>query len=237
MVITFTLTSRSHYNSITEPCTLLLSLMKDLSIDIPSHFITSIIDVYQDIATHDKLIFPSAITQILWHFSFPIPLPLLFTIMGTISVGFVRWSEAQLRLKRPQVETDDPAAFAVPPSSSTPSTSALSSSTAGVTLDVIMAQVQRMDARLDYLTDEMCQMNTRVGHIARRQARMVGFTPSPFPSLEALVDEDDDAGADKDDAGSFISFFKKQFSIFENKKLVWQLKMNKKQNMFSKLNL
>ena len=59
--------------------------------------------------------------------------------MGTISVGFVRWSEAQLRLKRPQVETDDPAAFAVPPSSSTPSTSALSSSTAGVTLDVIMA--------------------------------------------------------------------------------------------------
>ena len=94
-----------------------------------------------------------------------------------------------------------------------------------------------MDARLDYLTDEMCQMNTRVGRIARRQARMVGFTPSPFPSLEALVDEDDDAGANEDDAGSFISFFKKQFSIFENKKLVWQLKMNKKQNMFSKLNL
>ena len=94
-----------------------------------------------------------------------------------------------------------------------------------------------MDARLDYLTDEMCQLNTRVGRIARRQARMVGFTPSPFPSLEALVDEDDDAGADEDDAGSFILFFKKQFSIFENKKLVWQLKMNKKQNMFSKLNL
>ena len=85
-----------------------------------------------------------------------------------------------------------------------------------------------MDARLDYLTDEMCQMNTRVGRIARRQARMVGFTPSPFPSLEALVDEDDDAGANEDDAGSFISFFKKQFSIFENKKLVWQLKMKKK---------
>ena len=59
-----------------------------------------------------------------------------------------------------------------------------------------------MDARLDYLTDEMCQMSTRVGRIARRQARMVGFTPSPFPSLEALVDEDDDVGADEDDASS-----------------------------------
>ena len=32
--------------------------------------------------------------------------------------------------------------------------------------------------RLDYLTDEMCQMNTRVGHIARRQARLCGFAPS-----------------------------------------------------------
>ena len=76
-----------------------------------------------------------------------------------------------------------------------------------------------MDARLDYLTDEMCQMNTRVGRIARRQARMVGFTPSPFPSLEALVDEDDDAGADEDDAGSFISFFKNNFLFLKIKNL------------------
>ena len=63
MVMTFTLTPLSHYNSITEPhARFLLSLMEDLSIDFPFHLITSIIDVYQDTATCDKLIFPSAIT-------------------------------------------------------------------------------------------------------------------------------------------------------------------------------
>ena len=36
---------------------------------------------------------------------------------------------------------------------------------------------------------------------------------------------------------SFIFCFKKQFYIFETKKLVWQLKMDKKQKLFSKLNL
>ena len=40
----------------------------------------------------------------------------------------------------------------------------------GVTLDVIMVQFQRMDARLDTLTDELSQVNTRVSHIAKRQA-------------------------------------------------------------------
>ena len=53
--------------------------------------------------------------------------------------------------------------------------------------------------RLDYLTNEMCQITTRVGRIARRQARLGGFTPSPSPSLEASVDEDDDAGDDDDE--------------------------------------
>ena len=82
MVITFTLTPRSHYNSITEPrARFLLSLMEDLSIDFPSYLITSIIDVYQDTTTHDKLIFPSAIMWILRHFSIPIPLSPLFTII------------------------------------------------------------------------------------------------------------------------------------------------------------
>lgn len=66
MVMTFTLTTLSHYNSITKPrACFLLSLMEDLSIDFPSHLITSIIDVYQDTTTLDKLIFPSVITQIL----------------------------------------------------------------------------------------------------------------------------------------------------------------------------
>ena len=70
-----------------------------------------------------------------------------------------------------------------------------------------MAQFQRMDARLDTLTIEMYQVNTRVSRIARRQACLGGFVESPSPSLEASEDEDDDGGsdgdADEDEASSF----------------------------------
>ena len=38
-----------------------------------------------------------------------------------------------------------------------------------------MAQLQRMDARLDTLSDELCQVNTHVGRIAQRQTVMGGF--------------------------------------------------------------
>ena len=66
IVMTFVFTPLSHYNSITKPCaSFLLSLLKDLTIDFPSHLITSIIDVYRDTTTCDKHIFPSAITHIL----------------------------------------------------------------------------------------------------------------------------------------------------------------------------
>ena len=65
-----------------------------------------------------------------------------------------------------------------------------------------MAQLQRMDARLDSLTDEMCQVNTHVGCIARRQACLGGFAPSPSPSPEASVNED---GDDDDEDASFSS--------------------------------
>ena len=41
-----------------------------------------------------------------------------------------------------------------------------SSSAGGVTLEAIMAQLVCMDARLDTLSDELCQVNTRVGRIA-----------------------------------------------------------------------
>ena len=72
--MTFVLHPLSHYNSITEPrAQFLLSLLKHLTIDFPSHFILSIIDVYKDMATHNKLIFPSAITRILCHFFVPFP--------------------------------------------------------------------------------------------------------------------------------------------------------------------
>ena len=45
----------------------------------------------------------------------------------------------------------------------------------------------------------MCQVNTCVERIARRQARLGGFAPSPSPSPEALADEDNIAGDDEDD--------------------------------------
>ena len=109
MVMTFTFTPLSHYNSITEPhARFLFSLLKDLPIKFPSHFITSILDVFLDMAIGDKLIFPSAIyhlifpsaiTCILTHFHIPIPSSPFLTTMGAISTGFVRQSQAQLRLK------------------------------------------------------------------------------------------------------------------------------------------
>ena len=58
MVMTFVLHPLSHYNSITEHCArFLLPLLEHLTIDFPSHFILSIIDVHLDSASRDKLIF------------------------------------------------------------------------------------------------------------------------------------------------------------------------------------
>ena len=95
MVMTFTLTPLSRYNSITEPrARFLLSLLEDLSIDFLTHFITSILDVYQDMATRDKLIFPSTIMRILHHFSTSIPDSPYYTTMGAIDVDSVWRSEA-----------------------------------------------------------------------------------------------------------------------------------------------
>ena len=64
-----------------------------------------------------------------------------------------------------------------------------------------MAQLQRLDARLDTLSDKLCQVNTRVGRIARCQAEMGGYTMPSTPV--ALADESDvddaDATASEDD--------------------------------------
>ena len=84
-----------------------------------------------------------------------------FSAICAIDATTVRRSEAQLQSKRSQIET------ATPLASFAPSTSAPSSSVSGVTLELVMAQLQRMDARLDTLNDELCQVNTHVGHIAR----------------------------------------------------------------------
>ena len=56
-----------------------------------------------------------------------------------------------------------------------------------------------MDACLNTLSNELCQVNTRVGRIARRQARLGGFTASPSLSPEASADEDGNDDADDDD--------------------------------------
>ena len=85
-----------------------------------------------------------------------------------------------------------------PPTPSAPSTTAPSSSIGGVTQDAIMAQLQRMDAHLDTLSDELCEVNTRVGRIAKWQARLGGFVESPSPPPEAT--EEDEASEDDDDS-------------------------------------
>ena len=95
MVTTFVLHPLSHYNFITEPrAQFLLSLLEGLSIDFPFHFILSLIDVYRDTATRDKLIFPSVITRILCHFFISYPESPLFSVMCAIDAATVRQSEA-----------------------------------------------------------------------------------------------------------------------------------------------
>ena len=61
-----------------------------------------------------------------------------------------------------------------------------------------MAQLVHMNARLDTLSDELCQVNTHVGRIARQQAVMGGFTVSSSPSPLASKEKSDD-GSDSDD--------------------------------------
>ena len=95
MVMTFILHPLSHYNSITEPrARFLLYIIKHLIIDFPSHFILSIIDVFRDTATRDKLIFPSAITQILCHFSIPFPYFDHFFVICAIDTATIKRSKA-----------------------------------------------------------------------------------------------------------------------------------------------
>ena len=98
MVMTFVLHLLSHYNSITEPrARFLLSLLEHFTINFPSHFILSIIDVHLDSASRDKLIFPFGITRILRHFSVPFPSFDHFTVMCVIDYTTVKRSKAQFR--------------------------------------------------------------------------------------------------------------------------------------------
>ena len=101
MVMTFVLHPLSHYNSIIEPrAQFLLSLLKHLTIDFPSQFILSIIDVYRDTTSRDKLIFSSAITRILRYFFVLFPVSDHFTYMCAIDATTVKRSEAQFRSRQ-----------------------------------------------------------------------------------------------------------------------------------------
>ena len=200
MVMTFVLHSFSHYNSITKPrARFLLSLLEHLTIDFSSHFILSIIDVRLDSASRDKLIFPSAITRILHHFSIPFPSSDHFTVMCAIDYATIKRSEAQFRSR----QSDSAAPYSrSAPSRSAPSASAPSSS-GDVSLGDIMAQLQCKDAHLDTLFTELYQLNVHVDRIARRQASIGKFSPDPTPSPPPPVasdseDEDDDDGDDND---------------------------------------
>ena len=67
-----------------------------------------------------------------------------------------------------------------------------------------MAQLQRMDACLDTLSTELCQVNIRVGCIAQRQASMGGYAseaspPPPPPVASDSKDKDNDDGDGDDD--------------------------------------
>ena len=125
MVMTFVSHPLSHYNSIIEPrARFLVSLFEHLTIDFPSYFILSILDVYRNMATRDKLIFPSAITRILRHFS----------VMCAVDYATVKCSKAQFRSQ----QSDSTA----PPSRSTPSRSASSTSAPSSSLsDVSLGDV------------------------------------------------------------------------------------------------
>ena len=62
-----------------------------------------------------------------------------------------------------------------------------------------------MDAHLDTFTNELYQVITNVGHIARRQACFSGFVKSPSPPLEASEDNDDSDDDDDDEDGDTSS--------------------------------
>ena len=199
MVMTFVLHPLSHYNSIIEPCAqFLLSLLEHLTIDFPSHFILSIINVHLDSASRDKLIFPFAITRILRHFSVPFPLFDHFIFICAIDAATVKRIEAQFR-SRQSDSTAPPSRSA--PSHSAPSTSAPSSSMGDVRLGDIMAQLQCMDACLNTFSTELYQMNVRVGRIAKRQVTMGSFAPeaTPSPPLPMAFDSEDEDADDGDD--------------------------------------
>ena len=73
-----------------------------------------------------------------------------FTFMCAIDIATIKRSIAQFCSRQSQTETT------APPASIAPSTSAPLSSTGGVTLKAIMAQIVCMNTCLDTHSDELC---------------------------------------------------------------------------------
>ena len=137
MVMNFVLHPLFYYNSIKEPrARFLLALLEHLIIDFPLHFILSILNVYRDMATRDKLIFPSAITRIPCHFSIPFPSSHHFFVMCAIDYATVKCSKAQFRSRQSDSAASSSCSALY---RSAPSTSAPSSSTSNVSLGDVMA--------------------------------------------------------------------------------------------------
>ena len=67
-----------------------------------------------------------------------------------------------------------------------------------------MAQLQRMDTRLNTLSTELYQVNVYISRIARQQATLGEFapkaTPSPPPTVASDSEDEDDDDSDDDDA-------------------------------------
>ena len=68
-------------------------------------------------------------------------------------------------------------------------------------MDQIQLMYANFGSRLDHLSDEMCQMDTRIGCVTRQQSHLGGFahSPSPDPSAEPYNSGDNDS----DDASGF----------------------------------
>ena len=81
--------------------------------------------------------------------------------------------------------------------SSPSSSSRVEASLAAITAQLKLRHVD-FGSRLDHLSDEMCQKNTRVSRITRRQSCLGGFAPYPLPN--PFVESSDSGDGDSDDA-------------------------------------
>ena len=104
------------------------------------------------VESHHELIFPPTITRILRYFSVLFPFSDHFLVMCTIDYAIIKCSEAQFR-SRQSDSVAHPSHLA--PSRSAPSTSTPSSFSSNVALGDIMAQLQRMEARLGTLSTKL----------------------------------------------------------------------------------